>query len=135
MRIQLSEADRERFGCPDWLTVDLSVMTLTEMEAVQKAVGFDSDQDLIDAWDGQFKREDKKLVMDFDAWRVLIWLGLRQSGALTAHGAEAMAMEITDLDCQIKRIRVEADPEPGKDQTSSFTPMTTSAGSASSTGP
>jgi hypothetical protein len=135
MRIQLSEADRERFGCPDWLPIDLSLMTLTEMEAIQKAVGFDSDQDLIEAWERQYKNPDKKFAYDFDAWRVLVWLGLRQANSLTAKSLDEMTTEIVDLDCQILRLRIGTEPEPGKDQTSSFTPTTTSESSETTTDP
>jgi hypothetical protein len=135
MRIQLSDADRQRFGCPEWLPIDLSLMTLTEMEAIQKAVGFDSDQDLIDAWDRQFKNAEKTIVYDFDAWRVLVWLGLRQAEALTAKSLDEMTTEIVDLDYQILRLRIGTEPEPGKDQTSSSTPTTTSENSEPTTDP
>jgi hypothetical protein len=152
MRIQLSAEDRERFGCPDWLTIDLSAMTLNEMDAIQQTCGFDSDDALIEAWDAQFKdrqpkvdsdvepqpadRPRPRLVYDRDVWRVFVWLGLRHAGVFTARTVEEMAASIVDLDCQVKRIRVEADPRPGKDQTtSSSTPSTTSDDSAATTGP
>jgi hypothetical protein len=135
MRIQLSEPDRTRFGCPEWLTVDLSLTTLNEMEAIQKAVGFDSDEDLIEAWDAQFQKASKQILYDRDAWRVIVWLGLRNAGVFVAKTPEEMATEIVDLDCQVKRIRLEADPGPGKDQTSSSTPSTTSDSSDATTVP
>ncbi len=134
MRIRLSDTDRERFGCGEWLIVDLGKTSNREAATVQKVLGFDGVDDVISAWSDQWKRaaeaggdeEQKvKLTYDYDAWDAVVWLSLRHAGVLKAQGRDEMRAELEAIDYQVVRVGIRADVEPGKETESSSTqPMT-----------
>lgn len=87
MRISLSEEDRERFGCPEWLVLpDGFTLSALDAEALEVA-GAD--------WTLYGSQK-------VGGVRALVWLGLRRAG---------IDVPYADLDFNISRIRYEA---PGK---------------------
>jgi hypothetical protein len=136
MRIRLSDADREKFGCDEWLDYDLAAVTNREMATLQQAFGYDDTMQLLEAFNAQWARDDEdnvtRAAMNYDAWDSLVWIALRQSGALTARTRTEMATELAGLEYQVIRLRVAADAEPeGKDESS--TPDKTSPPSSART--
>lgn len=100
-RIRLSEKDRKRFGCPEWLTVDVDSMTAREAAIIQTEGGIAPDEisdELIgqpvfdngapvfqrDIVTGEVIRDDgiprQKRRYNFNAWLALVWLALRRNG-------------------------------------------------------
>lgn len=89
MRIKLSATDRERFGCPEWLSVQTEKLGLREALALD-AAGIDAlalDElirtvPVLDAAGQPVLDEDgepKRRVLP-SAWQALVWLGLYRAG-------------------------------------------------------
>jgi hypothetical protein len=136
MRIRLSDADRERFGCEEWLPVDLPSMTNREAAAIQQAYGFNDNAEIADAFNAQYQRdEDGNFVQfkpDYRALDAVVWLALRQVGALTGRARSELAAELDGLEYEVIRVRIGGDGEPeGKDESS--TPDRTSPPSSART--
>jgi hypothetical protein len=92
MRIRLSDADRERFGCEEWITYDLAAVTNREMATLQQAFGYDDTMQVADAFNAQWARDDEDNLDPVKAHelRRLGLAGLARAapaGALTARSA------------------------------------------------
>jgi hypothetical protein len=140
MRIRLSEADRKRLGCPEWLDVQLTSITAREAATIQRLGGYDPDE-LAEALkgtpvmrdgqpvyetdaDGNTVMEDgkpkPKLRYDFDAWVAVIWLALKRAGVTVPYNELDFDLEI-DVEA--------ADPEgevPAEGKESDSTPTSES---------
>lgn len=129
MRIRLSDEDRKRFDCPEWLEIKPTLVTSKEAWAIQQVLGFDDSQQVIEAWDGQFHKDAEGNVTghkwDYDVWDAVVWLGLRHAGCLPAKSRDEMRAELAGIEYRVEWVRLEASEEPGKAQTSSSTPTTT----------
>ena len=78
MRLVLSPADRQRFGCPDELPIDLDTLTNREAVLLQE-LGFATITVLGRRL--QFKTtEDGDTLIDYAAWDAFVWLALRRVG-------------------------------------------------------
>ena len=122
MRIRLCDADRERFGCGEWLDFDLDAVTNGEAVTLQAAFGFSYLQDLADAFNAQFQPEPGggRRRRDYDAWDSVVWIALRQAGALSARTRAQLAAELAELAYRAIGIAITADPaaaEPDPDAT------------------
>jgi len=64
MKIRLGDADRERLGCPEWMELDLTTMSVAEAEALEASGG------------------DWTVIHDSGAkaMKTRIWLALHRSG-------------------------------------------------------
>jgi hypothetical protein len=97
-RLRLQDADRERFGCPELLPVDLS--TVTNREAITlRGLGFPTPRLLVQA----LQADDHPL--EYEAWTGFVWLALRRSGIKVEPAELEFAMPVTVL-------RDEEPPEP-----------------------
>lgn len=133
MRIRLADSDRERLGIEEeWLPFDAARITMREAELLQQ-VGYET----VGEWrqaaagkpivvDGHFVFEtdpetgerilDEDLLpipktrTDYRAIRALTWVCLRRNGH---------PLEWADADFDLEGWGWEADPEPGKDETTS----------------
>jgi len=81
MFLRFSDADRERFGIPEWVELDAASVTLGEAEALEEAGG---------DWTTLFDKGMK-------ATRTRLWLALHRAG-YTASTAELMAINIVGLE-------------------------------------
>lgn len=65
MRIRLSEEDREKLGCPEWLDADLSHLSTAEAQALEECSGLEY-----------------HVVADSNVkgWRMKVLLGLHRAG-------------------------------------------------------
>lgn len=112
MRFQLSAADRERLGAPEWVDYDPSKMTNREAAQLQRA-GYDPPQEgLAAAWVAQQPDPDGPLRIDFDVWTAVVWMALRRAGVTVPYD---------ELEFDAYGITVEPPPEPevgdeGKDR-------------------
>lgn len=107
MRFRLSDADRERYGCEEWLSVDLDATTNKEAATLQRALGFDDHVTLADAFNAQWRTDETGGArMNYGAWDAVVWLSLRQAGVLTARSREEMAAELDGLHYEVVRLRV-----------------------------
>lgn len=83
--VKLSDADRQRFDCKEWLPVELADASITDVEELSDRFGFDPIDDwpeamrgtisLEDAGQGEDKRKRPKWYM-----RALVWMALHQNG-------------------------------------------------------
>jgi hypothetical protein len=77
VRLSLSEADRARFGAPEFLPIDLSTLTNREAVALQ-GLGF-TPRSLNRRLKAK-ELEDGDFELDYAAWDALLWLALRRAG-------------------------------------------------------
>lgn len=75
MKIRLGDADRERFGCPETLPIDLASITNRDAVALQK-IGYPTPRALMAAMENVDE-------VDYEAWTALVWLALRHAGIET----------------------------------------------------
>jgi hypothetical protein len=78
VKFRLSDADRERLGCPDELDVSVDVLPVREAEALEEATGIPY-ADAMDLFVPRVVRVDDKTLRY--SWkpkgvRLLVWLGL-----------------------------------------------------------
>jgi hypothetical protein len=108
--IRLGDADRERWGCPEWLEFPAS-LPVRDAKALQAAGGKYLDY---------FNRDEPA------GWQVIVWLALHRAGITVKLD------ELEDLDLAAISI---ADVEPGKapnsDNESGTTPPTSASSSTS----
>lgn len=109
LRIRLSDADRERLGCVEWLDYDPNALMLSEAEILDDA-GIDPDIRWGDpVLDEQGKPEltekgaPKRRIRP-GGQRVIVWMALRRSG---------VDVPIKDLDFDAERVLWQV-VEPGK---------------------
>lgn len=152
VKLKLADADRERFGCEEWIALDLFAVTAREAIEIQAATWpgpggeeyyFDSPQAwrealagrpvfdatgapvMVQDWseqDGAFVPRQKKRT-DVGAAVVLVWLALKRVGVTTA---------LADLDFNADALDWQVDqptaPEsPGKEDAAVDEAMTSSA--------
>lgn len=87
MKFRLSEADRERLGCPEWIDVDFRRVSIREAAEIQKRTGYASPDALLRAFFEPIRnhKAGEELRVDFDSIITLIWLGLRRAGVTVAY--------------------------------------------------
>lgn len=98
--IRLSEADRERLGCPELLPVDLQSATNREAIALSK-LGFNTPRRLAAALISQ--DTDGEIEPNWTAWTALVWLALRRAG---------VEVDPLTLEFDIDSVEYIRDPEP-----------------------
>jgi len=95
-RLRLSDADRAKFGCPEFLPVSLDAITNREAIALQKA-GYPTPRlfrealrvkPVIDPATGE-PTPDGDYSVDVEAWTCLVWLSLRRCGVGTDRTRDA----------------------------------------------
>jgi len=82
VKFRLSDADRERLGCPDELDVSTDVLPVHEAEALEEATGL-AYSDAMDLFVPRQVQVDERTVRY--SWkpkgvRLLVWLGLHRAG-------------------------------------------------------
>lgn len=87
MEIRLADADRERLGCPEWLTVDIESLSIEDAEALEAAGG---------DWTIYFNSGARSV-------RNRVWLGLHKAG---------VTVTFAELTFDLGGMQVKA--EPGK---------------------
>lgn len=115
LQIRLSDADRERYGCEEWLDADAASVSVREAMALQP-LGFTSPTDWRQALRGDVVEEDGKPVLRPDGQPLrrqgrqypaallgLVWLALKRSG---------VQVGLDDLDFDMDNLDIEAPPEP-----------------------
>ena len=95
-RLKLSDADRERLGCPEFLPLPLDSVTVREAIELQ-ALGYPTPAALAR---GLRVGEDGP---DYRAWAATVWLALRRSG---------VDCDAKTLDFDVVQMQVLADEEP-----------------------
>lgn len=107
--IRLSDEDRERIGCEEWLTLDLTHLPVEEAEAIEEATG--------KTWD---------VVLDSGAKaaKARLWFALKRAGVEVPFG---------ELTFDLLGMRVRNDEDPGKAEGSDDSEPNTPPTSASST--
>lgn len=120
MYLILGDADRERLGAPERLSLDLS--TITNREAIQlrtmgyrtprlfrealRASRLDADgNEVTGEEDSKLAADGGKVVdfeVDYNAWTVLVWLALKRAG---------IATDVRELEFDLDAVRT-ADDEP-----------------------
>lgn len=108
-RIRLSDEDRERIGCDEWLELDLSHLPVEEAEAIEDATG--------KTWD---------MVLDpgAKAAKARLWFALRRAG---------IEVSFAELTFNLLGMRVTRDEDdPGKADSSDNDEPSTPQTSASS---
>jgi len=95
-RLRLSDADRERLGCPEFLANPLDTVTVREAMELQK-LGYTTPQMLAKALTA---REEGP---DYAAWTAFVWLALRRGG---------VECDAATLDFDIVSMAILADDEP-----------------------
>ena len=95
-RLRLSDADRERLGCPEFLANPLDTVTVREAMELQK-LGYTTPQMLAKALTA---REEGP---DYAAWTAFVWLALRRGG---------VECDPATLDFDIVSMAILADEEP-----------------------
>jgi hypothetical protein len=108
MQLRMSDEDREKFGCPEWLDVDLGRVTNRQAAVLQKAYGFRSLDELGTRFDAQFARAEDGTIdraglrYDYDTWDALVWLGLKRAG---------VDADLATLEYQVVGLRLRATPD------------------------
>lgn len=117
IKLRLAEADRNRYGCPEELSVEPYSMSFQETVVVQKGVSIEGvvcSFDSANAWRNALSENDAFAMI------VLLWLGLRRAG---------VRVPLSDVDGDPARLSLEVvrdaddESEPGKGPS---TPETTS---------
>lgn len=117
IKLRLGEADRERYGAPEEMTVDPSSISFQEIVTIQKGVDIGG---VVCSFDSASQWGDAVSANDPFAMLVLIWMALKRSG---------IKVPLVDVDASLVELDLEVvrDPtdagEPGKDPS---TPETTS---------
>lgn len=106
MRFRLSDADRVRLGCPEWITYDASRMTNREAIVLQKA-GYDPPAKAIgEAWMAQFTEVGDDVYelksIDYAVWTAMVWMALRRDG---------VKVDLDDLEFDVNDARSELGQE------------------------
>lgn len=114
MRIRLSDADRERLGCPEWIEYQPDRLMIDEAIEIQDAIGYGPDE-LLDAMQGVPLVRNGQPVLDSDgeqrvrrdlrAWQAVVWAALRRAGVDTP---------LQGLTFDLLKLRTALDEEPGK---------------------
>ena len=109
--LKLSEADRERLGAPEELSIDLA--GITNREAIRlRTLGYNTPRLWRSALRGKPVDEDGNpatgeaiadYVMDYQAWTCLLWLALKRVG---------IESDPATLEFDLDGMSYEADPEP-----------------------
>lgn len=140
MDIKLSEADRERFGAPEWITFQLDRLAAIEAATIQhetglapgdltKAIRYRYQVRQAGAWvDWTPLEKDPpppagaRIVTDYDAWTAVVWVALRRAGRPVPWP------EVAEFDVLGFDIRASVDEvDPGKGEVAPSTQPTTSA--------
>lgn len=121
-RLRLSDADRAKFGCPEFLPVSLDAITNREAIALQKA-GYPTPRlfrealrvkPVIDPATGE-PTPDGDYSVDVEAWTCLVWLSLRRCGVETDLATLEWNVDGVDyLPDEETATPVTAEVEPGK---------------------
>ena len=109
MKIRLGDADRERLGCPEWMELDLSALSVGEAEVLDESGG---DWTVIAAKGAK-------------AAKTRVWLALYRAGVVVPY--RDLTFDILSIEAQ--------DDEPGKAKDSADVDSNTRRTSASSTRP
>lgn len=121
IRLRLDPADRERFGCDEWLPVDPQTVKVREAIQLQE-LGFDTPADWRGALRGEeatrpdgstYRRAGKATV---PAMLGLVWLALSRNG-------HQVGLDALDFDFDAVELAADESGEQGKDPS---TPATTS---------
>lgn len=90
VRLRLPDADRERYGCPEWLEADIVSVTVWEAALIQRGftrdgirVAFDTPGAWRKALMGEVVTDENDAPRrrpDFGAEIMLVWLELRRAG-------------------------------------------------------
>lgn len=103
IHLRLSDADRARLGCEEWLDVDAHSVTAREASILQR--GFDLDgQKICFEHPGLWRRAlapEGASAPEFPALMVLVWLALRRAGITVA---------LADLDFDLDQLAYKGDP-------------------------
>lgn len=105
-KIRLSDADRERLGCPEFLTNPLDTVTVREAIELQ-GLGYPTPTLLAKAL---VARADEG--PDYRAWAVFVWLALRRVGVEC--DAATLDFDIISMSIVADEEPPEPDAEPGK---------------------
>lgn len=134
MEIRLSDSDRVRYGCPEWLPFRLDRLTAREAAVIQHETGLtpgelpgalryrvetrgpDGVWEEFPVRSGEDPPEGARLVADYDAWTCVVWIALRRAGCSVSFD-EAADFDIFGFET---RLDVEEDTERGKDESSSI---------------
>jgi hypothetical protein len=114
MYIRLSDADRERLGCPERLQVKLADITAREQATLQHAFRYHDTIAIGEAITALFETgPDGKVRVrrDPELFLALTWIGLRRSAVFTGAGRAELAAELDGLDIQLNRVDIDADEE------------------------
>jgi hypothetical protein len=95
-RLRLADADRERLGCPEFLTNPLDTVTVREAIELQK-LGYKTPTLLAKALVASDEGP------DYSAWTAFVWLALRRAG---------VECDPATLDFDIVGMQILADEEP-----------------------
>ncbi len=109
-KLRLSDPDRERLGCPEFLPLDLS--SITNREAIElRKLGWNTPRLFTRAL---IVEEDKSsgevdYVLNYGAWTALVWLALRRAGVDT--DPLTLEFDLSDFEW-LPDVEVEPEPEP-----------------------
>lgn len=103
LRIRLSDADRERLGCPEWIVFDASTVTIRQLAEVEQVTGMRP---------AAFQAGLTEATPSAEHLWVRVWLALRTAGVDVA---------LADFDfavgsCQAERTADETEDGQGKGQ-------------------
>ncbi len=116
MRLRLGDEDRERLGCPEWLSWDGTLMVddLIELEDAPNGPGAEEVERLLagkPVFENGQPKLDKKGEQVFrytaKAWKVVVWLALR--------GTEN-PVPWSELKFNLRRLSMLAEDSPADDQ-------------------
>ena len=83
-KLRLTDTDRERLGCPEFLPLDLA--SITNREAIElRRLGWNTPRLFQRALDPGKEETDEgvEYVLNYEAWTALVWLALRRAGVET----------------------------------------------------
>lgn len=123
VRVQLGEADRQRFGAPEWLTFDASVLMTDEAEVFEESFGIFAEEwfELLDG----VTADGTKIRRPVKVMRAVIWLALTRAG---------LEVDPPAVKFDLLGVRTQPDPEVGEGKGGSpSTPPAASAGSRPAT--
>lgn len=112
IRIRLSDEDRARLGCPEWLMYDPMKLRAREAAMLAKTTGYDpirlgegiQGKPLLDGAGKPVLDEAGEQVRtrDWDAWLALVWLCCVKAGC---------AVPFNDFDFELGSVSLETDAE------------------------
>lgn len=81
MKIKLSDEERERYGCPEWLDCDIKHLSVAEAEAIEDETGINAADaiDLMGAILAPDGKDGAKARLQPKGIRLRVWLGLRRA--------------------------------------------------------